>query len=297
MSAISVRDYSASASSGAPVLQGTVTDGYGVASMAVQVFPPSGAAYTETVLVTGDTWSYTPVFTETVLGRYRLQVTAVDLAGNSSNLGPFVLWVQETQSEPPKVYLPLVVRAAPQPPPAETFPDLVGSITLSPDQRSFAAGEPVQITVEVTNQGDAATENGFWVELYINPAEEPAVNQSWDSLCGLWPCHGIVWGVSDSLAPGESITLTSEAGSYTDLVTIWPGWFINGTSDLYLLVDSWNCDEQGEQCVATGVEQERDETNNLTHLGGLTVTGENPPQPTIQTEALPIRPSQPEKGE
>lgn len=458
VSAIHVAQYTTTASGGAPILSGSVTDGYGVASVTVEVFPPSGGSFEQTALVAGDTWSYTPVLTETVLGRYRLQVTAVDLAGNSSTLGPFALWVQETAvegliafndgptalgetttlsatiatgsntaytwalgdgssatgaevahtyaaagvytatvttsnsagtfaaqttvivqepiagltvsndgptalgeattlqasvtagtavsytwelgdgssatgaavthtyaaageyvatvtavnqvsqasaattvmvtvgevtSEPPTVYLPMIVRSEPAPQPAQTYPDLVGTISLSPDQRSFAAGEPVSIKVEVTNQGDAATEDGFWIELYINPAGQPAVNQPWDALCGLWPCHGIVWGVRDPLQPGESITLTSEAGSYTDLVTIWPGWFAAGTSDVYLLVDSWNCDANGEQCVAAGAIAERNETNNLTHLGGLTVTGENPPLTTTQAEALPLRPPQP----
>jgi PKD repeat protein len=281
LTAVLVGEYATPTSGGAPVLGGSVTDGYGVASMTVQVFPPSGTAYTETVLVTGDTWSYTPVFTEMVLGRYRLQVEAVDLAGNSSNLGPFVLWVQETQvdglaafndgpttlgdttiltatiatgsnatltwdlgdgnsatgaevvhtyaaagvytatvtasnrasqataettvivtggevtSEPPKVYLPLVVRAAPPPQPAETFPDLVGRLSISPDQRTFTAGDPIALTLEVTNQGTAASEGGFWIDLYVNPTATPTVNQSWLDLCGLTPCRGIVWSVSE----------------------------------------------------------------------------------------------------
>jgi hypothetical protein len=143
--------------------------------------------------------------------------------------------------------------------------------------------------VEVTNRGDAATSDGFWVDLYINPAEVPVVNQPWDDLCGLQPCHGIVWGVSDPLEPGASITLTTTATSYAEEQTIWPGWFAAGTSDLYLLVDSWNCNEQGEQCVTSGVEQESDEANNLTHLDGLTVMGENPATTRMHARDVPPR--------
>jgi hypothetical protein len=231
-------------------------------------------------------------------GEHTVTVRATDNVSNTSTPASHTWTVDTTPpAEVSSIYLPLVIRSGASLQPAEGPPDLVGTITLAPDQRSFAAGEPVSISVEVTNQGDAATENGFWVELYINPAEEPTVNQPWDSLCGLWPCHGIVWGVSEPLQPGESVTLTSTAGSYAAEQTIWPGWFAAGTSDLYLLVDSWNCDANGEQCVTGGAVDEGDETNNLTHLNGLTVTGGNPSQTTIQTEALPIRPSQPGKGE
>jgi hypothetical protein len=45
---------------------------------------------------------------------------------------------------------------------------------------------------------------------------------------------------------------------------------------VYVVVDSWNCDANGEQCIAGGAVEESDETNNLTHLGGLEVTSENP---------------------
>jgi len=175
----------------------------------------------------------------------------------------------------PRLYLPLVMRSGASQP-ADAAPDLVGTITLSPDQRSFAAGEPVAFTVTITNVGDAATEAGFWVDLYLNPTQVPTANQPWYDMCGLEPCHGIVWGVSDPLAPGESIIRTSSAPSYEADYTRWPGWLASGTTDVYVVVDSWNCDSETGQCVAGGAIEESDEVNNLTHLGGLTVTGENP---------------------
>jgi hypothetical protein len=66
---------------------------------------------------------------------------------------------------------------------------------------------------------------------------------------------------------------------------------------LYLLVDSWNCDETGAPCAADGAIPEGDETNNLTHLDDLTVTGENPPHTTTQLDMLPLRSTQPGKGD
>jgi hypothetical protein len=249
----------------------------------------------------GGTWEAcsSPVsYTGLSDGEHTVTVRATDNAGNSSPPASHTWTVDTTApAEVSSVYLPLVIQSGTSLQPAEGTPDLVGTITLAPDQRSFAAGEPVNITVEVTNQGEAATDSGFWVDLYINPTQMPTINQPWDRLCGLYPCYGIVWGVSEPLQPGESVTLTSTAGSYAAEHTIWPGWFAAGTSDLYLLVDSWNCDETGAQCAVAGVLPEGDETNNLTYLNGLTVTGDNPPQTTTHVVELPVRPPQPGKGE
>ena len=52
------------------------------------------------------------------------------------------------------------------------MPDLLDRISISPNKRSFTAGEPVVISVTVTNQGDAAAAP-FWVDLFINPSAPP----------------------------------------------------------------------------------------------------------------------------
>lgn len=170
----------------------------------------------------------------------------------------------------PVLRLPFVTTS----PPA---PDLVGSLSLSPNRQAFTAGEPVTISATITNQGTAAA-GPFWVDLFINPVRLPtAANQIWSDVCGMEPCFGIAWAVTDKLAPGESVTLTSTTASFSAGHTIWPGWFASGTSDVYLYVDSWN------PGVATGAVAESDETNNLAPPLRVDVTGTNPASPNLAT--------------
>jgi len=160
-----------------------------------------------------------------------------------------------------KVYLPLISKVG--------LPDLVGSISISPNKTTFAAGEPVQISVTITNIGDGPSVPA-WADLYINPSTPPtAPNVTWNMVCGLNPCFGLTW-VVPALAPGASVTLTSAPGSYAPAYSLWPGWFAAGTTDLYFYVDNWN------PGVATGAVAESNETNNRAELHNFTVTGTNP---------------------
>jgi uncharacterized repeat protein (TIGR01451 family)/fimbrial isopeptide formation D2 family protein len=172
-----------------------------------------------------------------------------------------------------KVYLPVIRTAAPQAA-AEPVVDLVVTdVRLSPDQTSFAAGEPVTITVGVTNQGSGTSTQGFWVDLYLNPDPVPDLSTiplRWDETCTLSPCQGIAWQVSEPLAAGETITLTSTVDSMDIEYSRWAGWFAAGTTDLYVYVDSWSTDG------TNGAVLETDESNNRAELRGLQVTGENP---------------------
>jgi hypothetical protein len=162
-----------------------------------------------------------------------------------------------------RIYLPLLTNAP--------KPDLVGSISLTPD--SLAPNSPVLISVTITNNGTAAASQ-FWVDFYINPSAPPTdTNQRWDRLCGLTPCYGIAWYVSQMIEPGQSITLTSTPDSYFAANTRWRGQFAQGTSDLYLYVDSWN------PTVATGAVDEINETNNRAEYHG---------QPTSVAIGAPI---------
>jgi hypothetical protein len=243
----------------------TATDSSGIASLECQL---DGGAF--------EPCSSPVSYTGLNDGEHTFTVRATDNVGNTGSASH--TWTVDTSlpaAEAPRLYLPLVVRSSAAQP-ADAAPDLVGSVAIAPDRRSFAAGEPVAFTVTITNVGDAATEAGFWVDLYLNPEQVPTANQPWYNVCGLEPCHGIVWGVSEPLAPGESIVHTSRAPSYEADYTRWPGWLARGTIDVYVVVDSWNCGANGEQCVAGGAVEESDEDNNLTHLGGLEVTGENP---------------------
>jgi hypothetical protein len=161
----------------------------------------------------------------------------------------------------------------------------ITSVTLSPNKTSFAAGEPVQITVVIKNQGSAPTKP-FWVDMYLNPSRTPDLNILWHQACGMKPCYGIAWQVSQPMAPGDSITLTSTVGSYAGPYTVWPGWFAAGTTDLYVLADSWN---PGRTIGASG---DTNRANNLFHIGGLNVTGKNPGSASTQSAGeLPERPA------
>jgi hypothetical protein len=175
------------------------------------------------------------------------------------------------------LYLPLLTHSA--------MPDLVGSIALSPDARVFAAGDPVRISVTITNTG-AAPSAAAWADLYINPAAPPsAPNSPWYETCGLEPCTGIVWRIP-ALAPGAQVTLTSTPDSYAAGYTIWPGFFVAGTTDIYLFVDSYNA------ATSTGAVLESNEQNNRAEIHGLSVTGALPDWAAIPRPArlMPARP-------
>jgi parallel beta-helix repeat protein len=167
-------------------------------------------------------------------------------------------------------------------------PDLVvSSIVLTPGKTSFTAGEPVEITVTITNQGTAVTQP-FWVDLYLNPAEEPSVNQTWYLICGLTPCYGIAWGALLPLQPGQSVTLRSTIDSYALGYTDWRGAFASGTNRIVVLADSYN------QGSAIGAVTESIETNNSASLN-VSVTGNNPPSLNSLPERsdIPARPMVP----
>lgn len=215
----------------------------------------------------------------------------------------------------PGIYLPLIMRPEVVPPPIEPTPtptatsgpppveptptptmqpvaqpDLVGAVTLSPNKQSFAAGESVVITVQVTNQGNAPTSSRFWVDLFINPLVPPSATGDgilWQNDCALQPCFGLTWAVNQTLQPGESVVLSSVPGSYASDYTRWPGWFASGTNSLYLYVDSWN---PGFPYRAV---PESNEINNIVPLTGLSVTGTNPPLTNLMSEEIPERPAIP----
>lgn len=207
-------------------------------------------------------------------GFYSGVVRLTATADSDPLIGPETCIRVEAWLSPPdpgfvyKRYLPVVVQQADSLA-EQPAPDLVGSISLSPSQQSYAAGAPVEITAVITNTGTADA-TPFWVDLYINPAVAPtAANQVWHERCGLTPCYGMAWYINRPLAPGESITLTSRGGGFSAGHSIWPGFFAAGTRELYLYVDSWNPDVPG------GAVAEQDEGNNRAMLG-VTVTGSNP---------------------
>jgi hypothetical protein len=149
--------------------------------------------------------------------------------------------------------------------------DLVGTFRLEPDKRDFSAGESVRIIVTVTNNGTAPA-SFFWVDFYINPTTPPTgANVPWSNVClknsaGECLSYGLAWYAAGTLGPGQSMTLTSDNGSYYPDHSFWPGYFDAGTTDLYLYVDSWN------PGVAEAYVVESNEANNRAELHGLSVT-------------------------
>jgi uncharacterized repeat protein (TIGR01451 family) len=179
------------------------------------------------------------------------------------------------------LYLPIVRKSG--------LSDLVASLQLSPDRLQFVTGEPVTITVTITNQGSEPA-SGFWVDLYINPSQPPdGPNHPWDETCGFNPCYGMAWFVDQSLAPEEAIQLTSTPASFLKDYSIWPGSFPAGVTDLYVYADSW------DPGVNSGAVIESDESNNRAELHGLQVlAGTNPsthsaPQPSLIYPRPPYR--------
>ncbi|HEU4323076.1 MAG TPA: right-handed parallel beta-helix repeat-containing protein [Roseiflexaceae bacterium] len=161
------------------------------------------------------------------------------------------------------VFLPVVLRSG--------TPDLaISAFSLQPAKTSYAAGEPVLVSVTITNQGDG-TAQPFWVDLYLNPSRPPALNLPWQNTCTQTPCFGVAWPVARSLAPGESITLTTAPGAFPPEYSSWAGWLPVGTTDIYVLADSW------APGSPTGASGDRSTANNQAHIAGLTVSGSNPP--------------------
>ncbi len=114
------------------------------------------------------------------------------------------------------------------------------------------------VTVTIRNAGDGTITNDFWVDVYFNPTETPTLNKEWHEIAEA----GLVWGVTASLAPGESLILTIGNSYYSteDSSTTYPSG-----ATVYALVDSIDAE------TSYGNVLEADEGNNLG--GPITSTG------------------------
>lgn len=122
------------------------------------------------------------------------------------------------------VYLPLIMNNY------TNLPDLVvTSITPS----------ATDIEVVITNQGNAAVTDDFWVDVYFNPSPPPtAVNQTIETM----NIDGLVWGITSSALPlhtGESLTLNLASPYYDGGRSRFSGVIPSGTL-IYAQVDSAN---------------------------------------------------------
>jgi hypothetical protein len=101
----------------------------------------------------------------------------------------------------------------------------------------------------------------------------------------------MAWFFEGSLEPGQSVTLNSNVWSaanpngYKPEASFWPGFFANGTTRLYAIVDSWNRDGSGASRDPNGALRESDETNNRAEQSIVVAPGPLPPEFTAQRGA------------
>ena len=115
--------------------------------------------------------------------------------------------------------------------------DALDEPDLSPDTVQATRNN---IRLVIRNQGNIAIQNGFFVDVYINPSPAPTrVNQTWLDLAD----QGMVWGVKGSalqaLVPGASITLEYRDKYYLEEYSTFYGSLSPGPA-IYAQVDSFN---------------------------------------------------------
>ncbi|MCB0170598.1 MAG: cadherin-like domain-containing protein [Anaerolineae bacterium] len=113
------------------------------------------------------------------------------------------------------------------------------------------------ISVMVKNQGNTPVSDAFWVDVYFNPTQTPALNKRWSDIAPA----GAVWGVTIDIPAGDSLTLTV-GDSYFDASKSSTSFPVG--AQVYGNVDSVN------YFTGYGAVQESNESNNL--FGPVTST-------------------------
>jgi hypothetical protein len=96
--------------------------------------------------------------------------------------------------------------------------------------------ENQNLEIVIRNQGNArvALDQGFWVDLYLNPDEAPtAVNQTWNFLGK----SGAVWGIDRTgliLLPGEIEVITLNDEYFWPTLSVLPEAVVNGRTYYYI---------------------------------------------------------------
>ncbi len=215
----------ASGSDGSPVSDMDVQDN--VAGAATLMDGDDG----DGLLIGGETWIYTAAYTvqESDLGDLVNTVTA---QGRDHDGGLVMAQDSHTthvEQGAPKtflVFLPIVSKSVVGP-----APDLViESITATPNG----------VTIVIKNQGNAAVQDSFWVDLYVAPQPIPdGVNQIWNDGRSE---QGAVWGVEGAalpIQPGETRTLTiGDEYYHANLSRL--NWPLAVGTPIYVQVDSAN---------------------------------------------------------
>jgi len=102
-------------------------------------------------------------------------------------------------------------------------------------ERLLASPDGVQVVVK--NIGGTTASDDFWVDVYFAPSPAPtAVNQRWNDVNSQ---GGAVWGVTQDLAPGQSLTLSLGDAFYSADRSFLVQNLPVGTP-VYAQVDSWN---------------------------------------------------------
>lgn len=134
------------------------------------------------------------------------------------------------------------------------------------------------LRVEIKNIGEAASQLAFWVDVYVNPRQAPENNTMWKDIAP----YGVVWAITQSLAPGESMVLTLDNPKFApehSFVQYQAG------DQLYAIVDSYN------GSTNYGAVNETNEHDNrlgpVTALANLKLA--NPASSKIDYTQLPAR--------
>jgi hypothetical protein len=165
--------------------------------------------------------------------------------GACSGLGDCLVTVDAAQSVTATfntihffVYLPIVATND-----TDTTPGLPDLVVTNVQANSS------HVLVTIENQGDAPTQDNFWVDFYVDPNPVPtSVNEIWSFVAA----QGIVWGVEQVLASGESLTL-----SYSSV----PG----AANTYYVAEDS----HYNGITAGTPIYAQVDSANNLSSIGAV----------------------------
>lgn len=138
--------------------------------------------------------------------------------------------------------------------PVDMLPDLLVEDVVVEPEIVHESGS-ITVAVSIINDAGVDVQQGFWVELFVDPQTLPSIN----SVAGQGG-PGAFWYVP-CLGAHETLTLTEEAADTR--YTTFEGDLPAGRHEIYAYVDAYN--SEGE----VGLVSELDETNNL--LGPVTV--------------------------
>jgi hypothetical protein len=172
------------------------------------------------------------------------------------------------------------------------LPVLANDFGQAPDlivESVVATGD--NVTLVIKNIGDAPVTDDFWVDVYLNPSSAPTqVNQVWQGLSS----QGLVWGVTQIIPVGGSLTLTIKDAYYRPDYSVFDG-IIPPDTLVYAQVDSVNL-TTNYGGVLEGHEVNSGTYNNITgpvlasaNLGGVSTPATNVTPSTTSADQLPAR--------